>query len=75
MGAMEEFNPLKVLVSFPYGIAVFAQNLEPVFMNPAFRETFGVPAGGAPAAPELFAPRAPEVTGHIERLLDRKSVV
>ncbi|MBI5636690.1 MAG: hypothetical protein HZA03_01835 [Nitrospinae bacterium] len=65
---MERFNPLNVLVSFPYGVAVFAQNLEPVFMNPAFRETFGVPAGGTPAAPELFASRAPEVTIHIERL-------
>lgn len=65
---MEEFNPLNVLVSFPYGVAVFAQNLAPVFMNPAFRETFAVPAGGAPRAPELFARRAPEVTAHIERL-------
>ncbi len=65
---MEKFNPLNVLVSFPYGVAVFDQNLAPVFMNPAFRETFGVAAGAAPRAPELFASRAPEVTGHIERL-------
>lgn len=65
---MEEFNPLNVLVSFPYGVAVFDHTLAPVFMNPAFRETFGVPAGGAPRAPELFANRAPEVTAHVERL-------
>ncbi len=65
---MKEFNPLNVLVSFPYGVAVFDQQLTPVFMNPAFRETFGVPAGSAPHAPELFAARAPEVTMHIERL-------
>ena len=68
IAVMEPFNPLNVLVSFPHGIAVFDNGLAPVFMNPAFRETFGVAAGAAPNAPELFAGRAPEVTGHIERL-------
>ncbi len=66
----ERVNPLRVLISFPYGIAVFDRAMAPAFMNPSFCETFGVPSGAQPRGPELFARKAPEVTGHIDRLFN-----
>lgn len=61
-------DPLSILITFPFGVAVFDRGPDPVFMNPAFRETFGLSAGAAGPARALFA-KTPEVAAQIERLL------
>lgn len=61
-------NPLNILLSFPFGVAVFDRDQRAVFINPAFGETFGISAGGG--APGLLE-KAPAIADHLERLFSQ----
>ena len=59
-------NPLKILLSFPYGIAIFDSRLTSVFINSSFCEIFKLSPGQAGEDARSFLSDNPELLHHLE---------